>query len=61
MKKVVKRINDLFISLVLLLFYIFAIGFSFLLFKLITLLRKSEKEKSYWEKPRKKLDFSSPY
>ena len=65
-RKVVRKMNDVFIILILAIFYIVAIGLTYLLRRIFKKLQKNQKSNSYWEEREESLPttrnyFKSPY
>ena len=64
LKGAVRKINNLFIFLVLIVFYFFVVGITALLFS-ITAIKRKKKSKSYWKNESNKENslhyFKSPY
>jgi len=61
MKRAIKRMNALFSSLLLILFYLFIIPFGKLIFLLNSLLQKKNPNTFWLEPGEQKGDLSSPY
>jgi len=64
MKNLVRRINDLFVQIVLVFFYLLIIGITFLVKRAIEIKRRKLSASSYWEDNTDNLniaDFASSY
>ncbi|OGH11896.1 MAG: hypothetical protein A2857_02225 [Candidatus Levybacteria bacterium RIFCSPHIGHO2_01_FULL_36_15] len=48
-RRITRIVNNFFIAIVLFIFYFVAVGLSFLIYKTMTIFKKSEKKESYWE------------
>lgn len=65
MIKAIKKINEVFITIVLFIFYFLVIGFSFFIYKLLNKKNINKDKETYWENVEKKQFtkeyFQSPY